>query len=121
MAKLVYCVRKLPTLSDEAFFTYWLNNHGPLVRRFANAIRAEKYVQSHTVSTPVNALLQQSRGLQDPYDGITEVWFKDIETIQQVLVDPSAREALQQLIEDESTFVDFSKSQMFVTDEHSIF
>lgn len=121
MAKLVYCVRKLPTLSDEAFFEYWLNNHGPLVRRFAKAIRAEKYVQSHTIAKPVNALLQQSRGLEDPYDGITEVWFKDVETIQQVLADPSAREALQQLIEDESTFVDFSKSQMFVTEEHSIF
>ena len=121
MDKLVYCVRKLPALSDQAFFTYWLDNHGPLVRRFANAIRAEEYVQSHTVATPVNALLQQARGLQEPYDGITEVWFNDIETIQKVFADPSAREALQQLIEDESTFVDFSKSQMFVTDEHSIF
>lgn len=121
MVKLVYCVRKLPGLSDEDFFEYWLNNHGPLVRRFADAIGAEKYVQSHTIPTPINALLQESRGLEDPYDGVTEVWFKDLESVQWVLAEPSAQDALTELIKDESTFVDFSRSQMFLTAEHKIF
>jgi hypothetical protein len=121
MIKLVYCVAKRSDLSDEEFFAYWLNNHGPLVKRFAAAIKAEKYVQSHTISTPINTALQASRSLDMPYDGVTEIWFKDLETAQGVLVDPAAQEALQALIQDEATFVDFARSSMFLTEEHVIF
>lgn len=91
MAKLIYRVRKLPVLTDEAFRDYWLSTHGPLVRRFADLIKADKYIQGHTVPTPANALCQKSRGLADPYDGITEMWFENLESVQQVLTSPSVQ------------------------------
>lgn len=121
MIKLVYCVKKRADLSNDAFYDYWLNNHGPLVGGVADRIGAKRYVQSHTVPTPINDLLQASRGLDDPYDGITEVWFESLESVQVVLADPSAQDALRKLIEDESTFVDFSRSRIFLTREHTIF
>ena len=49
MIKLVYCLRKRADVSDAEFHKYWLESHGPLVRGFAQAIRAKKYIQSHTV------------------------------------------------------------------------
>ena len=37
MLKCVYCVRRLPSLSVEEFYDYWLNQHGPFAstRRFS--------------------------------------------------------------------------------------
>ena len=37
MIKLVFCLRRLPHLSREAFQRYWLDSHGPLVRKLAHA------------------------------------------------------------------------------------
>ncbi len=77
MVKLVYCLRKRADISSEELYRYWLNDHGPLVRKFAEAIKAKKYVQSHTVAPEVNEVFRASRGLAQPYDGITEVWWDD--------------------------------------------
>jgi hypothetical protein len=48
MIKLVYCLRKRDDVTSEELYRYWLNEHGPLVRKFADAIKARKYVWSHT-------------------------------------------------------------------------
>ena len=74
MVKLVYCLRKKEEVSQEEFHRYWREEHGPLVTSFTKDIDAVKYVQSHTIDTPINQGLIESRGLAAPYDGITEVW-----------------------------------------------
>ena len=63
MIKLVYCIQRRNEIPATEFYRYWLKDHGPLVARVAKAIRAVKYVQSHTVEPELNAMLQQSRGL----------------------------------------------------------
>ncbi len=35
MIKLVFCLRRLPTLSVSEFQRYWFDNHAELVRRHA--------------------------------------------------------------------------------------
>ena len=70
MIKFVYCVKKLPTLSDQEFRDYWLNNHGPLVKSVASVLKAKKYVQSHTIESPLNAVAQAPRVSKEAYDGI---------------------------------------------------
>ena len=81
MIKFVYCVRKKPELSDEEFFRYWKENHGPLVKSFAETLHARKYVQSHTIETYVNDVGRQFRGTKPAYDGITEVWWDSVEDL----------------------------------------
>ncbi|WP_370655535.1 EthD domain-containing protein, partial [Candidatus Binatus sp.] len=49
MIKLVYIIRKRDDVSDQDFHDYWLHKHGPRVASVAKAIRARKYVQSHTI------------------------------------------------------------------------
>ena len=117
--KLVYCVRRAPHLSEEDFQRYWLERHGPLVRslwedgRFPGMVR---YVQSHTIPGPASDSLRKSRGSAPAYDGITEVWF-DVEAQS-----PGAGgDAGARLFDDESKFIDFENSAVFMTTEHVIF
>ena len=121
MIKLVYCLARRADVSAEAFYAYWGGQHAAKVLERQKALRAVKYVQSHTVEPSLNALLQQSRGLEPPYDGITEVWWESADALRAVLETPQGMRAMQELAEDESTFIDFARSRVFMTEEHAIF
>lgn len=121
MIKLVYCLRRRADVSPEEFHRYWKHDHGPLVKRFAEAIRARRYIQSHTRLPALNEMFQKSRGLAPPYDGITEVWWDSEEAFNTAAATPDAANAYQALIEDEAKFIDFTQSRVFMTDEHVIF
>ncbi len=121
MIKFVYCVRRKPDVSPEKFRQYWLENHGPLVRKHAQTLRAKKYIQSHTLQSPLNDAARTPRGCTQPYDGITEVWWDSEEDLIAALQTPEGQQANLTLAEDESTFVDLEKSCVFFTEEHTIF
>jgi len=122
MIKLVYVVCRRADVSEADFHRYWLEKHGPLVRSFAKAIRARKYIQSHTM-VPMEQARQaaQRRGMGEPYDGITEVWWDSTEEFNAGSATPEGQAAARALLEDEARFVDLKRSTIFVTDEHTIF
>ncbi|MDX1648349.1 MAG: EthD domain-containing protein, partial [Myxococcota bacterium] len=99
----------------------WLERHGPLVRRHARALRASRYVQSHTLDTELNEALRGSRGAGPPFDGITEVWWASRAELEAALASPEGREAARALLADEARFIDFAASSLFLTEEHAIF
>src|SRR5258705_11649827 len=72
MIKLVYIIRKRDDVSDKDFHEYWLEKHGPLVKRVAKAIRARRYVQSHTILPETAASMSAARKMAPIYEGITE-------------------------------------------------
>jgi len=121
MIKLVYIVRKRDDVSAQDFHTYWLESHGPLVRSVAKAVRARKYVQSHTVAPEAGAQIAQSRGMGAGYDGITEVWWDSMEDLAAGSGSAQGREAGRRLIQDEAKFIDLKRSFIFLTEEHTIF
>ena len=121
MIKLVYCLRKRADVPAAEFHRYWLENHGPLVRGFAQAIGARKYIQSHTVLPALNAAFAASRDLAPAYDGITEVWWDDAAALEAGMGTAEGQEAHRRLKEDEAKFIDFSQSRVFMTEEHEIF
>ena len=121
MIKLVYCLRKRADVPAAEFHRYWLENHGPLVRGFAQAIGARKYIQSHTVRPALNAAFAASRDLAPAYDGITEVWWDDAAALEAGMGTAEGQEAHRRLKEDEAKFIDFSQSRVFMTEEHEIF
>ena len=102
MLKFVYCVRRRPEMSGEAFRKYWLENHGPLVRKYASTLRAKRYVQSHTLDTPLNAAAAQPRMTKPAYDGITEIWWEKAEDLVAALSTPEGQEINRLLAEDEA-------------------
>ena len=106
MIKLVYCITKKPGLTDEVFFHYWKNVHGPIGAKIPGV---RKLVQSHT--------LRLSQDVRPPdFDGMAELWFDDVEALL------AARQTLefQASSEDEANFIDPDKVAYFVTEEHII-
>jgi uncharacterized protein (TIGR02118 family) len=120
MIKLVYCVRRREDVPPEEFHRYWLEEHGALMRRVTDAVGIQRYIQSHTIEPEVNEALRASRGLAEPYDGITEVWFDSAADLLAGMETPEGQEAHRQLLDDEARFVDFANSRVFMTEEHEI-
>jgi len=121
MIKMVYCVKKRSDISSEAFRDYWLNQHGPRVKRHAPAVRMKKYIQSHTLESPVAEMARGTRGMTDSYDGITECWWESLDDLIDALQTPEGAAANEDLARDEANFVDLAASCIFFTEEHTIF
>lgn len=121
MIKLVYVITRRPEMSHEAFADYWLKQHGPLVASHAGALRLRKYVQSHLFDHPSNEGMRAVRGMLPAVDGITEVWWDSVEDFQAAYATPEGQAAGAALAADEAKFIDFSRSAVFLTEEHTIF
>jgi uncharacterized protein (TIGR02118 family) len=121
MIKLIYCITRRDDISGEEFYRYWLEEHGPLVRSVAADIGACHYVQSHTIMPEMNQVLVEGRGLEPPYDGVTEVWWESREALERGSASPAGQKAAARLVKDEAGFIDFSRSRVFMTEEHEIF
>jgi len=120
MLKLVFALRRLATLSREQFQKYWLETHGPLVRRHAQVLRIRRYVQLHTVDDPLNSVLRESRGAEEPYDGVAELWWDSREDLELTLATPEAQQAARELLEDEKRFIDLARSALWLATERPI-
>jgi uncharacterized protein (TIGR02118 family) len=121
MIKLVYVLQARDDVAPEEFHRYWLEEHGPLVASVAEDIGARKYVQSHTIDTPINQTLVESRGMAPIHQGITEVWWDSLDDLQAGMATEAGAKAAALLLEDEAKFIDFSQSTIFLTEEHPIF
>lgn len=120
MIKLVMCLCRHPEMSREQFQDYWLNKHGPFFQKNSGAMRAKKYVQSHTIDTPLNEGLRDSRGMLPAYDGVAEVWFESEEELMSAMSSPEGQQVSAALLEDEGNFIDHSKSSAFIVREHEL-
>ena len=121
MVKLVFCARRLSHLSREEFQRYWRETHGPLVRKHAATLRIRRYVQVHTLDTPVNDALRESRGaVPRAYDGVAELWWESVEELGAGVNSPEGRTASLALYEDERNFIDHSQSPLWIGEEHSM-
>src|SRR3989442_14626900 len=120
MIKLTFCVRRLPELSLEEFHRYWLEKHGPLVRSHARALNIRRYVQLHTLESPLNDALRRSRDAMEPYDGVAELWWDSAEEMASGTRTPEGQEAARELLEDERRFIDLAHSSLWVGQEHEI-
>jgi hypothetical protein len=91
------------------------------VKSFAKTLKARRYVQSHTLDSPLNAHAQQPRGTQEPYDGLTEIWWNSDQELIAALQTPEGQRANQLLAEDEARFCDLPRCSVFFTEEYTIF
>jgi PhnB protein len=106
MVKLVYCVTKKVGLTDEEFFRYWENSHGPIGARIPGL---RKLVQSHRLTVSGDKH-------RPDYDGMAELWFDDVEALLAARQSPEWKSSS----EDEANFIDHSKVAYFVSDERTI-
>jgi uncharacterized protein (TIGR02118 family) len=106
MIKVVYCITKRPGLTDEEFFHYWQNIHGPIGARIPGLRRL---VQSHRLITPGDKY-------QPDYDGMAELWFDNIDDLL------AARQSAEWKVsnDDEANFIDPKRVAYFVSQERVI-
>jgi len=120
MVKLTFCLRRLPRLSLDEFQQYWLETHGPLVRRHARALGIRRYVQLHSIEHPLNAGLRETRAAPEGFDGVAELWWDSLEEMMKAGATPEGREAALALLEDERRFIDLEKSPLWLGHEKTI-
>ena len=120
MLKLVFPLRRLPTLSRGEFQRYWYESHGPLVRRHAKTLRIQRYVQLHSCDDPLNDVLRASRGGPEGYDGIAELWWASREDLEAATASAEGRRASLELLDDERRFIDLGRSPHWIADEHPV-
>ena len=121
MIKIIFCLRRLPSLSRAEFQTYWDEKHAPLVRRLAPVTNVYRYVQSHTFFDPRIAPAAAARGsVVEDYDGVAELWWETIEMMIAVGDTPEGRAAGRAMLADERNFIDLPNSPMFYVKEHEI-
>ena len=107
MVKLVYCITRKQGMSVEEFQRYWRDVHGPIAARIPGLRR---YVQCHT-------LPQSYAGDTAPaYDGVAELWFDDLEALQEAMGSPEVQAAR----EDERNFIDHRHVFAIITQEYPI-
>jgi uncharacterized protein (TIGR02118 family) len=106
MIKLVHCISKKAALSDEEFFRYWENIHGPIGARIPGL---RKLVQSHRVAVPGDTT-------SPDYDGMAELWFDDVHALLVARRSPEWEAASK----DEANFIDQKRVAYFVSEEHVI-
>jgi len=120
MVKLVFCLRRRPEMSREECQRYWRDHHAPLVRRHAETLRIRRYVQTHSLDTPVNDMLRVSRGGPEGYDGVAELWWDSLDDLATAASTPEGQAAGAELLEDERRFIDLANSPLWLAEEHEI-
>lgn len=106
MVKVVYCITKRAGMPDQEFFRYWKDVHGPIGARIPGL---RKLVQSHHLAIANDPCIHG-------YDGVAELWFDNLDALM------AARKSVewQRSTEDETNFIDHSKTAYFVSQEHVI-
>lgn len=120
MVKLVFCLRRKEGLSLEAFQRTWREEHAPLVEQHAAALGIVRYVQTHTRPSPVADAVRAGRGAPEPYDGVAELWFADLDALVAATGTPEGQAAGAALLEDEQRFIDHERSPIFLAEEHGV-
>jgi uncharacterized protein (TIGR02118 family) len=102
MVKVVLLLSRRPELSHEAFLSYWVNTHAPLVWKVP---KLRRYV--------ISSKMRTLAGEPQP-DGLAELWFDDMASLDEALKSEAWRVARA----DGENFR--TNSIAFVTDEQEI-
>ena len=120
MIKLTFAVRRRTDIDPAEFHRYWRDQHGPLVRSLQQVLGIRRYVQTHRLETPLNDVLRAGRGALEPFDGVAELWWDDLDALVAAISSPEGTAAGQTLLEDEARFIDLEQSALWLGQEIEI-
>ena len=119
VVKLSFVFRRLPNLSLQECQSYWRDVHGQRVLRQASGFPFRRYVQTHALEDPLNAILRKSRNAGEPYDGIAEMWGV-LDELASAAATPEGQRAAEEFLEDERRFIDPTRSSIWLGKEHIV-
>jgi len=118
--KLTFAVRRRSDVEPAEFHRYWRDQHGPLVRSLQSVLGVRRYVQTHRMETTLNDLLRASRRALEPFDGVAELWWDDLDALVAATSAPEGSAAGRTLLEDEARFIDLEHSALWLGQEIEI-
>jgi uncharacterized protein (TIGR02118 family) len=113
MIKFVASMRRRADLTHEEFVNYHKTKHAPLFMSLPEVKQhVRRYVQSHPIPVDLPGLAQSA------YDGLTEIWFDDIDGLKGVF----ASDAYLAIIRpDEQQFIAMDHSDVMITVENPVY
>jgi EthD domain len=114
MIRMDYYVRRNPSLEQEEFQALWLQEHGKLWVKHADALRLRRYTQMHDwPEHPVCETWRHSYGTNDyAYDGVATVCWASYKALEEALATPAGAQAMAEILAHEKTIVDTSNSRL---------
>ena len=122
MIKISYLMRRLPHLSLEEFQAYWSEKHPQAAPEDAFAtLGVKRYVQVLSLECEARDTVVGPRtGLEEPFDGVAELWVDSLESIQTDWTTEKAQSYLEIFFKDEQNFIDWSRSTITVSKEYVV-
>ena len=121
MVKLSCCMRRLPHMTREEFQRYWREEHPRAAGRdAARVLGIRRYVQLHALPEDVNRELRELRDGEEAFDGVAEIWLDDAGAYERYWKSEDGRKAVQAFLDDESNFVDWSRTVFFLAEENVV-
>ncbi len=119
MIRLTYLLRRKPGMSVEDFQRYWLDSHGPLIASHATDLDILRCIQVRALDQPGGGPIGGPRApMEEPYDGVTEIWWDDRETLGAALASADGRAAAAAILTDERNFIDHPNSPLWLNYEY---
>lgn len=117
--RLVFLLRRKAGLSLAGFSDRWRLDHGPIVAAHQTSLGVLRYTQTHRVDDPMNAALASARGaMEEPYDGVAELWWESEEVFREATASETGRRAGAALLADEAEFIDLPASPLWLAHEY---
>ena len=121
MIKLVFTLRRREGMTRAEFQRYWREQHAPLVKRHADALRIRRYVQVHARDTDLDEAVAGARGSEPRfYDGVAELWWDSVEELVAAFSSDAGQAAGRDLLEDEQRFIDLPRSPLWFGEENVV-
>ena len=112
MIKFSILLKRRSGTTHEEFVTYHKTIHAPLFTSLTEVKEnVRRYVQCHSLQISIPGLPPQQ------YDGITELWFDDVESIGKVF---HAARYLELIRPDEEQFLDLNGCGFLITTENPV-
>jgi uncharacterized protein (TIGR02118 family) len=110
VVKLFGLMTRKPGMTKEEFSRYWENVHAPLAVRLMPGVR--RYTQTDG--------LKLATGDEAQFDGLSEMWFDDWDSMRRAVDFLSTTEDGRVLMSDMENFLDMSRSFVMHVDEERV-
>ena len=110
MLRLTFLIRRKRDLSRADMQRYWLDKHGSLVAGHSRSLGVLRYVQVHTTDDDHSRLPGRRGEMEEPYDGVAEVWWESKDAMVEATRSKEGRQVDRILREDEEHFIDLTRS-----------
>ena len=112
MVKFTILLKRNPAMTLEQFVDYHRNSHALLFTSLPEAKQyVRRYVQQHPVEGGIPGMPPRR------YDGITELWFENVEGLASLFQSKDYKEKIRP---DEEKFLDLPGCQFLLSTENSV-